>query len=287
MVRMRARSNAAILAGLALAATTVFATVSGILATPAGAAGGGRPLIHAVSVSGSAGDYTLTVEGHGLGGSTVTLPYTGDVGNFRVEDEAQAPDGEWGFTADDHVLRYLVWKTNEIEVTGLGATPGDALVVAEWNAVSGQGVTWAGNVPPAPGPPSIRSVAFSSLGTPVALRMVVKGDGFGAAPVSLPYVGDVPYLSFWDGVRCDGASGFSAGGTYFGQAPADAVTLRIATWTDTKIVTMGFRGSYGSGCARVRSGDPVAVTVWSTTDTAVTGPQTAKRALILYGIPGN
>ena len=76
-------------------------------------------------------------------------------------------------------------------------------------------------------------------------------------------------------------------GTYFGEAPADTVTLRYRSWTDTKIVINGFSGSYGTACSKVQPGDPVAVSLWNTNDRVETGPQTAKRGLILYGIPGN
>ncbi len=250
---------------------------------------GCRPLIHSVAMSGSRGDYTVVVRGHGFGRPTVALPFSGDVSNFRIGDDAQLGHGEWGYTGDGHVLRYLVWTSSEVEVGGLGAGPGDALVVALWNAATGRGVTWGGNVAPVTsGAPTVSSVGFSSLGTPADLRIVVKGDGFGPAPTTLPFSGDLDSFSFWDGrSHCASSAAFSAGGRYFGDAPADGVTLRYQSWTDTKIVINGFTGSYGTGCAKVKSGDPVAVSVWNTGDRSDTGPQTAKRGLILYGGPGN
>jgi hypothetical protein len=256
--------------------------------SPVAAAGGGRPLIHAVTISGTSGDYTVVVRGHGFGGSPVALPFVGDVSNFRIGDNAQLGQ-EWGYTGDANALRFMIWTPSEVEVSGLGANPGDALVVALWNAVTGRGVTWGGNVPPdTSNTPSITSVGFSSLGTPVDLRIVVKGNGFGSAPTTLPFVGDLNSFYFWDGrAHCGSSSAFSAGGKYFGDAPADAVTLRYQSWTDTKIVIVGFRGSYGAGCRQLRTGDPVAVSVWNTADATETGPQTAKRGLILYGGPGN
>ena len=250
---------------------------------------GCRPLIHSVTISGTSGDYTVVVKGHGFGGPTVALPFFGEVSNFRIGDDAQLGDGDWGYTGDGHALHYVVWTPQEIEVSGLGASPSDALVIALWNAVTKRGMTWGGNVPPVTtDTPRITSVAFSSLGTPVDLRIVVKGAGFGAAPRTLPFVGDLNSFSFWDGrTHCGSSAAFTAGGGYFGGAPADAVTLRYQSWTDTKIVIGGFRGAYGTGCAKVLSGDPVAVSVWNTGDSSGTGPQTAKRGLILYGIPGN
>jgi hypothetical protein len=274
---------------LLVAVAGVVAVVAGAGAPRAEAAGGGRPLIHSVAVSGGAGDYTVELRGQGFGGPTVALPYVGDLPNFRIGDEAQPGPGEWGFSGDADTLHYLVWTRSEVEVSGLGAEPGDALVIALWNATTGAGATWGGDVAPeAPTAPIIRSVGFSSLGTPVDLRIVVKGQGFGAAPRSLPFVGDLDTFSFWDGRRgCGSSASFSAGGSYFGDAPADAVTLHYQSWSDTKIVVTGFRGAYGSGCAELRSGDPVAVTVWNSADTSLAGPQAAKRGLILYGIPGN
>lgn len=250
---------------------------------------GCRPLIHSVAISGASGNYTIMVRGHGFGGPTVTVPFSGTVSNFRIGDNAQLGQGEWGYTGDAHALRYLVWTPTEVEVSGLGASAGDAIVIALWNSVTGKGVTWAENVPPvASGTPTISFVGFSSLGTPVDLRIVVKGTNFGPAPTRLPMIGDLNSFYLWDGrAHCGSSSAFTAGGKYFGDAAADVVTLRYQSWTDTKIVIDGFRGSYGTGCAEIRTGDPVAVSVWNTRDSSETGPQTAKRGLILYGIPGN
>jgi hypothetical protein len=273
----------------ALGACAVVVFVAGTNPGAAHAVGSGRPLISSVSFSGTGGNYSVIVRGRGLGGPTVALPFLGNVSNFRIGDNAQLGQEEWGYTGDEHALDYTIWTPSEVEVSGLGASPGDALVIALWNAVTGRGVTWGGNVPPVgPGGPSIRSVSFSSLGTFPDLRIVVKGKGFGPAPVALPFVGDVDSFSFWDGrTHCGTSAAFTAGGLYFGNAPADAVTLRYRSWTDTKIVVEGFRGSYGTGCSAVKNGDPVAVSVWNTADSSETGPQTAKRGVVLYGLPGN
>jgi hypothetical protein len=274
---------------IALGTWAVVMGVTGITPGTAQAAGGGRPLISAVAFSGSSGNYSVIVRGHGLGGPTVALPFLGVVSNFRIGDNAQLGPGEWGYTGDGHALDYTVWTPSEVEVSGLGASAGDAVIITLWNAATGRGVTWGGNVPPVvPGTPSIKSVGFSSLGTFPDLRIVVKGRGFGPAPVVLPFVGDLDSFYFWDGrTHCGSSAAFTAGGRYFGNVPPDAVTLRYRSWTDTKIVIDGFRGAYGTGCSQVKNGDPVAVSVWNTADSSETGPQTAKRGLILYGIPGN
>jgi hypothetical protein len=274
---------------LALGTCAVVMVVTGTAPGAADAAGGGRPLISAVAFSGSSGNYSVIVKGHGLGGPTVALPFLGAVSNFRIGDNAQLGQGEWGYTGDVHALDYTVWSPSEVEVSGLGASAGDAVVITLWNAATGRGVTWGGNVPPVgQETPSIKSVGFSSLGTFPDLRIVVKGRGFGPAPGVLPFVGDLNSFSFWDGrTHCGSSAAFTAGGLYFGNVPADVVTLRYRSWTDTKIVIDGFRGAYGTGCSQVKNGDPVAVSVWNTADSSETGPQTAKRGLILYGIPGN
>ena len=276
---------------LALAGVSVAATLV-VCATPSvadAACAGCRPQLSSATISGTGGTYTVTVRGHGFGHADVAMPFSGDLSNFRIGDSAQGPSGEWGYSGDAHLLRYLVWTPSEVEVSGLGASPGDALVIALWNAVTGRGVTWGGDVPPInAGTPTIKSVSFSSLGTPVDIHVVVKGQGFGPPPRAFPFIGDLNAFSFWDGrSHCGSSAAFTAGGAYFGNAPADAVTLRYLSWSDTKIVIAGFRGSYGTGCSKVRSGDPVAVVVWNSADTAQTGAQSAKRALILYGIPGN
>jgi hypothetical protein len=272
---------------VAAAAVAVSALAVGT-ASPAGAVSSARPLISSVAFSGAPGDYTVVVRGHKLGGPTVALPYVGDVTNFRIGDDAQ-PGQEWGYAGDVHPLQYLVWTPSKVEVSGLVAAPGDALVVGVWNAVTGRGATWGGNVPPVvTASPTITALGFSSLGTPVDLRIVVKGTGFGAPPRPMPFIGDLDTFSFWDGrSHCGASTAFSAGGDYFGVAPADTVTLRYESWSDTKIVISGFRGSYGSGCSKLETGDPVAVSVWNTGDTSVTGPQAARRGIILYGTPGN
>jgi len=271
---------------LVLGATVLLGTAGTV---PAAAAGGGRPLIHTVTFGGSPGDVTVVVRGQGFGGPALPVPSTGDAPNFRIADDAQLGQGEWGASGDPHVLRYLVWTAHEVEVAGLGADPGDALVIGLHNDVTGRGAAWGGNVPPVPaGTPVIRALGFSSLGTPRDLRIVVKGSGFGPAPVAMPYVGDLDAFSFWDGRSgCGSGTAFTAGGRYFGLAPADAVTLHFASWTATKIVITGLRGAYGAGCAQIRTGDPVAVSVWNSADRTDTGPQTAARGIILYGVPGN
>lgn len=170
------------------------------------------PHITSVFILGDNGSYTLTINGQGFGSPTVTLPYTGDVSNFRIGDAAlgQPPaqgNGEWGYTGDVHVLTYQSWSDSSIVVSGMGGSAGDAITLAVWNASTGQGVTWAGNLRP-----SVRITHVAHSGTGANLHMTIYGSGFGPSPVAMPYTGDLNYFEFTDfRTHCDGAELFNAG----------------------------------------------------------------------------
>jgi hypothetical protein len=231
--------------------------------------------ISSVQVTGSSGDYTVTVDGSGFGPSPVSLPYTGDTGYFRIGDMAQFGHGEWGYTGDANQLTYQSWSDSQIVVSGVGAAPGDGLMLAVWGRQTGDGAVWGGHAPPIPSAPSISGVSFSGSGQD--LSITVTGSGFGAAPVAMPYTGDLNDFFFWDArSHCGGGSSqFSAGGSYFGDRAADSVPLAYTYWSDTQIVVSGFGTGYGSGCNTVDPGDPVGVGVWASSDTTDAGAQTA------------
>jgi len=232
--------------------------------------------IDSVRFSGGPGDYTLSVEGHGFGTPSVALPFRGDTPNFRIGDKAKA--SEWGYAGDAYTLKYLFWSDTNIVVSGFGGGPGDAVILALWNASSGAGATWGGNVPGGALAPRIRWVRLSGGGKD--LHIVVRGEGFGPPPADLPPPGSPGhsrYFSFQDfRGHCGFASSlFSAGGRGWDTAKLDAVGLVFESWSDTEIVISGFGDGYGAGCATHEAGDPVAVAVWDTTSTDSTGPQTA------------
>lgn len=232
------------------------------------------PQITSVQLSGSPGNYTVTVNGSGFGSPTVSLPYTGDVSNFRIGDDAQLGHGEWGYSGDANALTYEFWSDSSITVSGFGGQPGDAIVVALWNASLQLGATWGGNVPGGTSTPIVTSVQL--VGTGQNLQITVNGSGFGSAPVLMPYSGDLNYFDFGDfRTPCEGSALFSAGFARWGIQTPDAVALNYESWSDTQIVISGFGGGYGSGCATYQAGDPVAISVWNTSDTGLTGPQTA------------
>ncbi len=231
-------------------------------------------MIEKVTASGNAGNFTLKITGSGFGnpGANVSIPYLGDLPNFRITDLAQPASGEWGYTGDVNALGYLSWLDSQIVVTGFGGNPGDAIVVTEWND-SGQGVTWGGTVLPVT-TPRITSVQFANGGP--TLQITVQGSGFGSAPVPMPYTGDLPQFFFQDDrTPCNGSSQFTAGWTLWGAAPASAVTVQYESWSDTEIQISGFSGQYGTGCATIESGDPVAIGVFNSAAAGADGAQTA------------
>jgi len=250
---------------------------------------GENPVINNVVITGTAGDYTLTVQGSGFGSSpvvssssgysSVTTPYLGDVNNFRIGDNAELGHGEWGFEStggfDANVLLYESWSDTQIVVSNFGGAPGDALIVAVWNSVSMNGAVWGGNDPSSSSSPHISSVTIS--GTGEQIQILVQGTGFGSAPAGLPYTGDLNDFFFWDArSHCGaGSSLYSSGGSYFGDRNPDSVPLSYTEWTNTEIEITELAGSYDVPCGVNEPGDPVAVAVWNSSATSDTGPQTA------------
>ena len=246
--------------------------VSGCLSQAAS----GNPQITSVQFSGSSGNYTLTVNGSGFGTLPSSLPFSGDSSYFRIADAAQLGFGEWGYSGDALGLAYQSWSDTQIQVSGFGGQPGDAIVLAAWNPSSGLGVTWGGNVPGGgAGTPQITSVTFSGAGQNV--QITINGLGFGSAPVTVPFTGDLNQFSFGNfRTHCGGGSSlFEAGASRWGHGSPNSLTLNYQSWSDNEIVITGFSGSYGQGCDTVEAGDPVAIVLWNTSDTSQTGQQTA------------
>jgi len=247
-----------------------------VLVAGCGAASTGAPVIKDVTISGDEAEETLSLAGSGFSnpGLHVSLPYLGDLPNFRILDLAQVAQGEWGYTGDANVLAYLSWLDTQVVVSEFVGSPGDAIIITVWND-SGQGATWGGNVPPTSADtPSITAVQFS--GTGQNLHITVLGSGFGSAPVAMPYTGDLDHFYFEDDrTPCSGAALFNAGWTFWGHAPPSVVTLQYASWSDTEIEISGFSGQYGQGCATVDAGDPVAIGVFNSGAAGPGGAQTA------------
>jgi hypothetical protein len=235
------------------------------------------PQINSVQFTGSAGNYSLTLKGSGFGHPTVPLPYRGDVGNFHLGDAAQVGRGEWGYTGDANVLTYASWSDSTIAISRFGGQPCDAVNIAVWNSVSQHAGTWGGNVPCSVSTPQITSVELS--GTGANLQMIVHGSGFGPFPSSMPSPGTAADLNYFKVVdfrsHCGARSSlFEAGFGDWGGSP-DSVTLYYTYWADNQIIFTGFGGSYGTGCASYKVGDPLAVFVYNSEDTTFSQAQTA------------
>ncbi|MEM4067534.1 MAG: hypothetical protein QXV17_11835 [Candidatus Micrarchaeaceae archaeon] len=231
--------------------------------------------ISSVQITGSAGDYIVTVSGSGFGNLNVSLPYYGDLPYFRIGDSAQVGHGEWGYSGDANELNYVSWQNDQIVVSGFGGNPGDAIGIALWNPQTSAGATWGGNVPGGPSnEPVISSVQFSGSGENTSI--VVSGNGFGNSPIAMPFTGDINYFGFGDfgNHSSAGSSKFSAGNSGWGVVGSDSVTLRYLSWSNTKIEISGFSGTYGQGSAVLSQGDPVLIVIWNSSDSSYTGPQT-------------
>ena len=236
-----------------------------------------EPQINSVQFTGSAGNYSLTIRGTGFGRPTVPLPFLGDVTNFRLGDAAQVGHGEWGYTGDANVLTYESWSNTTIAIAGFGGQPCDAVTIAVWNSVSRHAGTWGGNVPCSVSTPQITSVELS--GTGANLQMIVHGTGFGTYPSSMPSPGTAADLNYFKVIdfrsHCGASSSlFEAGFGGWGGSP-DSVALYYTYWADNQIIFSGFGGSYGTGCASYRVGDPLVVYVYNSEDTTFTDAQTA------------
>lgn len=229
------------------------------------------PQISTVSFSNTS-PYTLTITGGGFGQPTVELPYTGDLSNFRIGDNAQLGHGEWGYTGDSNMLTYESWSDTSITVSGFGGSAGDSIGIALWNSSTGIGATWGGNVPSS----SVQITGVELWASGQNLIINVHGSGFGSQPWTgnNGYSGDINFFEFIDYRTHCGASSslFNAGGARFGNGQ-DAVSLNYESWSDSDIYISAFGSGYGQGCATYQTGDPITVAVWNTNDTDDAGPQ--------------
>jgi hypothetical protein len=72
----------------------------------------GQAAIYNVGFSATAGGYTATVNGAGLGTFLGTLPFTGDSSYLRIGDAAQPGHGEYGYSGDANLLTYHLLRDN-------------------------------------------------------------------------------------------------------------------------------------------------------------------------------
>ncbi len=173
---------------------------------------------------------------------------------FLAASEPQIGHGEWGYSGDANPLTYQSWTGSQVVVSGLGASPGDALVLAFWNSATGAGVSWGGDVPPVPPGPVIKSVTFS--GSASDPEVTITGSGFGPAPQPMPYTGTLQnfILSDWRAYH----AGSGPAGTW-----SSSVTETFRCWSDSKIVISGFGGAFGTSPNTLQAGDPISIQIWS------------------------
>ena len=224
--------------------------------------------ITSVAFARSTTGYTIEIDGVGFGSSPVVLPHHGHTEFFRIGDSTTGLEAGYGGSADRdrYGLTYRTWNDSHIAVTDyqLGE-PGHCVVIGVWNPVTHAGAAWGGNIPPIPSDaPRITEVHFHADGT-----VSIQGRGFGSAPVSMPFTGNTSNLAIGD-LRYHSFAGrgsilFSAGSW------SNQIQLTYRSWSDTRIELSGFAGSYADGGMEVRSGDPVAITLTSTS----TGLKTA------------
>jgi hypothetical protein len=233
------------------------------------------PTITSVSFSQSASGYTITIDGNGFGSLPISLPFFGDTSYFRIGDAAQVGHAEWGYTGDYNQLNYETWTDTQIVISSFGGSSGDAVTIALWNPGTAAGATWGGNVPPvSSGTPQITSVTF--VGNGQNLGITIQGSEFGNAPVAMPFTGDLNYFGFIDFRQHQAGSAlFAAGSNGWGINAPNSVTMEFESWSDNLVQISGFAGTYGQGGATVETGDPVVITIYSTSSTQDTGPQTA------------
>jgi serine/threonine protein kinase len=230
--------------------------------------------ITSVAFSGVPYNYTVSINGVGFGSLPNGVPFDGVTPYFRLFEVAQLGAGEWGYPGDARTLAYHSWSGTQIQISGLSARPGDAVQIWFSNPTTGLSATWGGNVPGGSGNPRIDSVSFS--GSAANLHVTIDGLGFGDAPATMPFTGDLDQFIFADQRTHSGTGAFEAGGQRWGHGQPDPVTVKFQSWSDNQIVIDGFAGSYGQGDANmIQSGDPVYIVIWRANDTSQAGPQTA------------
>jgi len=244
----------------------------------------------ATSVQFSSGPpYTVTIAGKGFGTAVASMPFSGDLSNFSIVDEscyAITPGKcEEGFSGDTFGLAYQSWSDTQIVAGGYSehssshvAMPGDAVEIGIWNGSSQRGAAgfvWGGNLPPvSAGTPQISTVLFSGDGA--NLNIAILGSGFGSSPpANVPaFSASSSYIGFTSNLRLGDYAGrfpqatasvdFRAGFQNPANGVTDPVSIQYISWSDSQIVLGGFGSEYGSNSLTVQSGDPVTITVWST-----------------------
>ena len=224
------------------------------------------PIITSVSKISATQTQSITIKGQGFGALS---PYNGDSAYIDITDVT------WGWDAgynSDYLgqtnaikLNISQWTDGEIIISGFSGTygqtyslnVGDKISISIWNVPSGTGPASYQIVCGAPtnatsATPVITSV--SKISATQTQNITIEGQGFGALD---PYNGDSAYIDI-----TDVTSGWNAGYNNGTWVDSNAVTLKIAQWTDGQILISGFSGSYRPAVS-LNIGDTILIRIWN------------------------
>ncbi|MGA2980964.1 MAG: hypothetical protein ABSD76_15355 [Terriglobales bacterium] len=227
------------------------------------------PAFSPAVISGSSQNYSIALSGYDFGSGLCSG--SGDCQYFRIGNPTcnkRNPGAcEAGYLGDAYTVNFNSWVDNQIQISGYTVgQPGDAIEVGVWNSQNqADGTVWAGNIPPVQsGTPQIYSVVFSGAGK--NLHITIYGTGFGSAQdlgCTLPCKNsDTGFLRFGDYAYHSFVG--DCGACFYAGFTGNSITMNYESWSNTKIEMAGFAGTYGQGGMVVRTGDPVAMDVFST-----------------------
>jgi hypothetical protein len=231
------------------------------------------PHIHDVTFGGKNGNFSATINGRDFGAAPSGIPCTScQPLQLQIVDIVTQPAQQ--------VINVTSWTDTQITVTGIAAKKGDSMRVAVYNQMLGNVDTWSGSVVrQASGNPVIDSIVRSGGGA--TLSLTITGSGFGPAPNGIGNEFNSPFFVFTDyNAALPGTDGFPWNAGYCGANDCNAVTVNIASWSDTEIVMDGFGSMYGNDWI-VNPHDAFCVGIWSSQNTGngtIGGTYACKRA---------
>jgi hypothetical protein len=232
---------------IAFASVCVVASLTS--AQLAVAAGTANPVIRGVTFTGRNVDLTVKISGAGFGTAPKGVPCTNCTTRYL-----HITDGR-GYGCQ--MFNIKSWTDTGITFDGFQGNPGDSVLVLVKNPDDNLvGIRGEINIPETItlATPKIKSVSFFGGAGP-DLEMTIVGSGFGASPPGLPLNGDLPFFVFVG--RPFAAAEWHAG---YGKGKiADAVTLTYGTWSNNRILILGFGNAYGMNNWKVGRGDLVEI----------------------------
>jgi hypothetical protein len=212
------------------------------------------PKIESVTFTGSHGTYTATISGKHFGAVPSGIPCS-DCSplQLQVVDLSSQPHQE--------SINVTSWTDTDITVTGIAAAKTDQLRIAVYNQTVGNVGTWGGPIKSNKGVPRIKSIIASGSGA--TLTLTITGSGFGDAPPQVGQNTNSPFFVFTDwNANLPGTDGFPWNAGYCATNDCNAVTVELASWSDTQIVMTGFGDQYGDDWI-ANPQDAFCVGIWS------------------------